>query len=63
MSGPENAGCPADAAEPSWLRELLAAKLHAALREAFAQLPPRCQRLIAMLIQDPPGQTPRSAPR
>jgi RNA polymerase sigma factor (sigma-70 family) len=36
-------------------RELLAAELHAALREAFAQLPPRCQRLIAMLIQDPPA--------
>jgi RNA polymerase sigma factor (sigma-70 family) len=35
-------------------RELQAAELHAALREAFAQLPPRCQRLIAMLIQDPP---------
>jgi len=35
-------------------RELLAAELQAVLREAFAQLPPRCQRLIAMLIQDPP---------
>jgi RNA polymerase sigma factor (sigma-70 family) len=35
-------------------RELLAAERHAALREAFAQLPPHCQRLIAMLIQDPP---------
>ena len=35
-------------------RELLAAELHGALREAFTQLPPRCQRLITMLIQDPP---------
>jgi RNA polymerase sigma factor (sigma-70 family) len=35
-------------------RELLAAELHVALREAFTQLPPRCQRLIAMLLQDPP---------
>ena len=35
-------------------RELLAAEFHAALCEAFAQLPSRCQRLIAMLIQDPP---------
>jgi RNA polymerase sigma factor (sigma-70 family) len=35
-------------------RELQAAELHAALREAFAQLSPHCQRLIAMLIQDPP---------
>jgi RNA polymerase sigma factor (sigma-70 family) len=36
-------------------REPLAADLHAALREAFAQLPPHCRRLIAMLIQDPPA--------
>ena len=35
-------------------RELLAAERHAALREAFTHLPPRCQQLIAMLIQDPP---------
>ena len=35
-------------------RELLAAELHATLREAFAQLPSHCQRLVAMLIQDPP---------
>jgi RNA polymerase sigma factor (sigma-70 family) len=35
-------------------RELLAAELHVALREAFTQLPLRCQRLISMLIQDPP---------
>lgn len=35
-------------------RDVLAAEIHAALREAFAQLPPRCQRLIAMLTQDPP---------
>jgi len=34
--------------------ELLAAELHGALRQAFGQLPPRCQRLITMLIQDPP---------
>jgi len=34
--------------------ELLAAERHAALREAFARLPPRCQRLIAALIEDPP---------
>jgi RNA polymerase sigma factor (sigma-70 family) len=35
-------------------RELQAAERHAALREAFAHLPPHCQQLIAMLIQDPP---------
>ena len=34
--------------------ELLRAERHAALREAFTQLPHDCQRLIAMLIQDPP---------
>ncbi len=35
-------------------QELLAAERHAALREAFARLPPCCQQLIAMLIEDPP---------
>ena len=33
---------------------LLAAERHAALREAFGQLPPNGQRLIALLIADPP---------
>lgn len=33
---------------------LLRAERHAALREAFTCLPPGCQQLIAMLIQDPP---------
>lgn len=35
-------------------QQLLAAERHAALREAFALLPLCCQRLIALLIQDPP---------
>ena len=35
-------------------QELLAAERHAALREAFTCLPPEGQRLIAMLIADPP---------
>jgi len=35
-------------------QELLLAERHAALREAFAQLTPSCQRLIALLIEDPP---------
>ena len=35
-------------------QELLLAERHAALREAFTQLPPGCQQLIALLIQDPP---------
>ena len=34
--------------------ELLRAERHAALREAFTQLPHDSQRLIAMLIHDPP---------
>ena len=33
--------------------ELLAAERHAALREAVTRLPPCCQRLIAMLTEDP----------
>ncbi len=35
-------------------QELLTGERHAALREAFTCLPPGCQQLIAMLIQDPP---------
>ena len=35
-------------------QELLAAERHAALREAFLDLPPSDQRLIALLIEDPP---------
>ncbi len=35
-------------------QQLLAAERHAALREAFARLPLCCQRLITLLIQDPP---------
>jgi RNA polymerase sigma factor (sigma-70 family) len=34
--------------------QVLAAERHAALREAFAHLPPCCQQLIALLIKDPP---------
>jgi RNA polymerase sigma factor (sigma-70 family) len=35
-------------------QELLAAERRAALREAFTALPPHCQRLLVLLIQDPP---------
>jgi RNA polymerase sigma factor (sigma-70 family) len=35
-------------------QELLAAERHAALREAFADLPPSGQQLIALLLEDPP---------
>jgi RNA polymerase sigma factor (sigma-70 family) len=34
--------------------EPLIAERHAALREAFTHLPPCCQQLITMLIEDPP---------
>ena len=34
--------------------ELLAAERQAALREALLTLPPSCQQLITLLIQDPP---------
>ena len=35
-------------------QELLVAERQAALREAFRRLPPHCQRLITMLLADPP---------
>ena len=35
-------------------QELLAAERQAALREAFLDLPPYGQRLIALLLEDPP---------
>jgi DNA-directed RNA polymerase specialized sigma24 family protein len=44
---------PDERAEPVE-QELLAAERRAALREAFTYLPPEGQRLIAMLIADPP---------
>ena len=39
---------------PAVEQQLLAAERHAALREALARLPSCCQRLITLLIQDPP---------
>jgi RNA polymerase sigma factor (sigma-70 family) len=35
--------------------EYLMAERNAALRAAFAELPPRCQRLLGMLLSDPPS--------
>ena len=34
-------------------QDLLAAERHAALGEAFGQLPPGCQQLLALLVEDP----------
>ena len=39
---------------PTAEQELLLAERHAALREALSGLSPRCQRLIALLLEDPP---------
>ena len=35
-------------------QEILIAERNAALRAAFAELPPRCQQLLSMLLRDPP---------
>jgi RNA polymerase sigma factor (sigma-70 family) len=43
-----------DQGPPAAEEEVLAAERHAALREAFAQLPPHCQDLVGLLITDPP---------
>jgi RNA polymerase sigma factor (sigma-70 family) len=43
-----------DTQNPTAEQELLAAERHAALREAFTRLPPNCQRLLVLLIADPP---------
>jgi RNA polymerase sigma factor (sigma-70 family) len=43
-----------DEQAPTIERELLAAERHTALLEAFAQLAPRDQQLISILIADPP---------
>jgi RNA polymerase sigma factor (sigma-70 family) len=34
--------------------EILVAERNTALRAAFAELPPRCQQLLSMLLRDPP---------
>ena len=50
LDGENMADEEADMAE----QKVLAAERHAALRQAFADLPPEGQRLIAMLTADPP---------
>ena len=39
---------------PQIEQEVLSAELHAAVRAAFTELPDRCQKLLSMLISDPP---------
>jgi RNA polymerase sigma factor (sigma-70 family) len=52
LHAPDAENIPDDQA--SMLGQVLAAERHAALREAFAHLPPCCQQLIALLIKEPP---------
>jgi RNA polymerase sigma factor (sigma-70 family) len=40
--------------QASTAEQVLVAERHAALRQALAHLPPCCQRLLALLIEDPP---------
>ena len=50
---PEVESIPDEQAETAG-QELLAAERHAALRQAFGDLPPFSQQLVALLVQDPP---------
>jgi RNA polymerase sigma factor (sigma-70 family) len=45
---------PADQPEQTVEQEIVAAELSAALRTAFAELPPRCRQLLGLLMSDPP---------
>jgi len=53
-SVPESETLPDEQAAAAAEQELLAAERHAALRVAFLDLPPDCQRLIALLTANPP---------
>jgi RNA polymerase sigma factor (sigma-70 family) len=52
-SVPEPSDLP-DPAAATAEQNLLQAERHAALRQALADLPPPCQRLLALLLEDPP---------
>jgi RNA polymerase sigma factor (sigma-70 family) len=45
---------PPDPAATAIDEEVLVAERNAALRAAFAELPPRCYQLLSMLVSDPP---------
>ena len=51
LQAPDTDNIPDDRA--NMVEHVLAAERHAALREALAHLPPSCQQLIALLIEDP----------
>ena len=51
---PEDSPASPDQADAMIEEEILAAELNAALRAAFADLPPRCRQLLSMLLSDPP---------
>jgi RNA polymerase sigma factor (sigma-70 family) len=51
---PDHAAVPGQRAAGSPEAELLELELQAALRDALAALPDRCQQLLALLIADPP---------
>jgi RNA polymerase sigma factor (sigma-70 family) len=51
---PQGAGNIPDERAVTAEQEILMAEHHAALREAFSHLPTGCQRMIALLIEDPP---------
>ena len=61
--GPQAAGSAPDIADIPGQQgdtgedELLVTGRHAALRAAFADLPPSCQQLLALLIADPPASS------
>jgi DNA-directed RNA polymerase specialized sigma24 family protein len=54
-TGQEHPDAKPAVAEQELEQELLLAERHAALREAFADLPPDCRRLLALPIEDPGG--------
>lgn len=45
---------PLDQADTTIEQELIVAERNAALRTAFAELPPRCHELLSLLMRDPP---------
>jgi hypothetical protein len=59
-TGPEHPDAKTAVAEQELEQELLLAERHVALREAFADLPPDCGRLLALLIEDPRSHTTKS---